>query len=324
MTVVTDSTSERRPSHLPLIAVLGPTAVGKTALGIYLARAFGGEVISADSRQFYRRMDIGTAKPSRDELMRAPHHLIDIAAPDETVGLAQFLRMARQAIDDIAAQGKVPFLVGGTGQYVRALLQGWQVPDVAPDPDLRAQLEQDADRDPVALWQRLVALDPAVTDFIDSRNVRRVIRALEVTLKSGKPFSELRRRTPPPYCILRLGLTMDRQALYALADARVDVMISAGLEDEVRALLKAGYGWDVPAMSGLGYLQFRPYFEGNASLDEVIESIKLATHDFIRRQYTWFRPTDPDIEWYCARDAELQEATRATVASHLVRCAGKA
>ncbi len=324
MTVVTDSTSERRPSHLPLIAVVGPTAVGKTALGIYLARAFGGEVISADSRQFYRRMDIGTAKPSRDELMRAPHHLIDIAAPDETVGLAQFLRMARQAIDDIAAQGKVPFLVGGTGQYVRALLQGWQVPDVAPDPDLRAQLEQDADRDPVALWQRLVALDPAVTDFIDSRNVRRVIRALEVTLKSGKPFSELRRRTPPPYCILRLGLTMDRQALYALADARVDVMISAGLEDEVRALLKAGYGWDVPAMSGLGYLQFRPYFEGHASLDEVIESIKLATHDFIRRQYTWFRPTDPDIEWFCARDAELQEATRATVASHLVRCAGKA
>ncbi len=323
MTVVTDSTPELRPSHLPLIAVVGPTAVGKTALSIHLARAFGGEIISADSRQFYRRMDIGTAKPSHDDLACVPHHLIDIAAPDETVGLAQFLRMSRQVIQDIAARGKVPFLVGGTGQYVQALLQGWQVPDVAPDPDLRAQLEQDAEKDPVALWQRLVALDPAVTDFIDPRNVRRVIRAMEVTLKSGKPFSELRRRTPPPYCIMRLGLTMDRQALYVRADARVDVMISAGLAEEVRALLQAGYGWDVPAMSGLGYLQFKPYFEGNVSLAEVIESIKLATHDFIRRQTTWFRPMDPDIVWFNVLDADLQEATRTAVAAHLRQCSRK-
>ncbi|MBN1248876.1 MAG: tRNA (adenosine(37)-N6)-dimethylallyltransferase MiaA, partial [Anaerolineae bacterium] len=194
----------------PLVAIVGPTAIGKTALGIRLAQAYDGEIVSADSRQFYRTMDIGTAKPSPEELAAARHHLIDIADPDETVGLAQFLTLARNAIRDIASRGGLPLVVGGTGQYVRALLQGWQVPTVPPDPELRAELEREAEEDPGGVWQRLIALDPESADFIDPRNLRRVIRALEVTLKSERPFSELRRRIPPPYSTLKVGLTMDR------------------------------------------------------------------------------------------------------------------
>lgn len=294
----------------PVIAIVGPTAVGKTALALALSANFDVEVVSADSRQCYRRMDIGTAKPTPAELAQVRHHLIDIADPDETVGLAQFLELARAAIGDIAARGKLPLLVGGTGQYVRALLQGWQTPEVAPNPELRAELEQQAQADPTALWARLLALDPAVGDFIDPRNVRRVVRALEVCLSAGRPFSELRRRTPPPYRVLQLGLTLERAALYARADARVEAMLAAGLADEVRRLLDAGYGWELPSMSGLGYIQFRPYFAGEATVAEVIARIQWDTHDFIRRQYAWFRPAAPDIHWLNADASAAAQATQ--------------
>lgn len=283
--------STERP---PLVIILGPTAVGKTALAVDIGKQLDAEIISADSRQFYRYMDIGTAKPTAAEQAQVPHQLIDIADPDETVGLATFLRLARQAGDAITARGKFPFVVGGTGQYLRAFVQGWQVPEVPPDPDLRSALEQQA---PDTLWVQLLQHDPAAADFIHPNNTRRIIRALEVCLKTGQPFSEQRGRIPPRYNILQLGLTMERTALYARADARVDAMIAAGLRDEVASLLTMGYGWELPAMSGLGYLQFRPYFEEQASLEEVSERIKLDTHDFIRRQYTWFRRKDPMIHW---------------------------
>lgn len=279
---------------IPLIAIVGPTAVGKTALAVALGQRFDAEIVSIDSRQIYRQMNIGTAKPNAAELAGVRHHLINIADPDETVGLAQFLRLARAAIIDIAARGKRPFLVGGTGQYLRALLQGWQVPEVAPDPELRTQLEA---LSPEVLWSRLMALDPKAADFIDARNLRRVIRALEVCIKSGQPFSEQRRRIPPPYRPCQIGLTLEREALYARADARVDTMIAAGLQDEVRTLLAAGYGWELPAMSSLGYIQFRPHFENQVPLEEIIERIKFDTHNFIRRQYAWFRPKSTDINW---------------------------
>ncbi len=291
---------------IPLIAIVGPTAVGKTALAVTLAQHVPAEAVSADSRQCYRRMDIGTAKPTPAEQAALPHHLIDIAEPDETVGLARFLTLAQAAIADIHARGKLPLLVGGTGQYVRALLQGWRVPEVPPDPELRAALEQQATSDPAGLWARLMALDPAAADFIDPRNLRRVIRALEVTLKSGTPFSAQRRRIPPPYRVLRLGLTLEREALYARADARVLAMMEAGLCAEVQTLLESGYGWDLPAMSGLGYIQFKPYFKGKATLEVVVERIQLDTHDFIRRQYAWFSPNAPDIHWYDAAALDLQ------------------
>lgn len=281
----------------PLVVIVGPTAVGKTGLAVALGAHFDAEAVSADSRQFYRGMDIGTAKATAAERAALPHHLIDIAAPNETVGLAQFLRLAQAAIADIHGRGKLPLLVGGTGQYVRALLQGWQAPEVRPDPTLRAELEQDARRDPAAVWARLLALDPGVADFIDPRNLRRVVRALEVCLKTGAPFSAQRRQSPPPYRVLQLGLTLERKALYARADARVEAMLAAGLSAEVEALLAAGYSWDLPALSGLGYSQFRPYFEGRATLAEVATRIQLDTHDFIRRQYAWFSLKDPAITW---------------------------
>ncbi len=277
-----------------LLALVGPTAVGKTALAVSLAAHYSLEAISVDSRQCYRYMDIGTAKPTPEERARLPHQLIDIADPNETVGLAQFLDLARAAIADIHARGNIPLLVGGTGQYMRALLQGWQAPEVVPDPALRAALEA---RSAESLWAQLMELDPYVAEFLDRRNVRRVIRALEVCLATGQPFSEQRRRDPPPFPTLQLGLTLERDALYTRADTRVTAMLKAGLLDEVGALLKAGYGWKLPAMSGLGYAQFRPYFAGQATLDEVAARICWDTHDFIRRQYTWFSLNDPAIHW---------------------------
>jgi tRNA dimethylallyltransferase len=298
-----------KPAHLPV--VIGPTAVGKTALSLSLAERTGGEVVSADSRLFYRGMDIGTAKPTPEEQRRVPHHLIDIADPNETVGLAQFKRLAEEAIAEIHGRRRLPLLVGGTGQYIRAVVEGWTPPQVPPDPALRAELELQAQRDGAqALHERLAELDPEAAQAIDYRNVRRVVRALEVCLLTGHPFSAQRSRVPPPYRTLQIGLTMDRETLYARVDARLEAMLQAGLEQEVRQLVDAGFGWDLPAMSGLGYIQFKPYFEGQASLEEVVAEIRHATRRFIRSQYNWFRINDPDIHWFdpCQEDYSAIEA----------------
>ncbi len=321
---MSETTALSSQKLIPLVAIVGPTAIGKTALGVVLAQRFSGEIVSADSRQFYRLMDIGTAKPTPEELAAAPHHLINIAYPDETVGLSQFLQLAREAISDIDRRGKLPLLVGGTGQYIRALLQGWQVPNIPPDEELRAELEARAKRDPDGMWQQLMALDPEAEAFIDRRNLRRVIRALEVTIKSGQPFSSLRRRTPPPFRVLSLGLTMDRAALYERADTRVDKMIEAGLPAEVQDLVDRAYGWRLPSMSGLGYIQFRPYIDtegclGKISLGEVVERIKIETHDFIRRQYTWFRPKTAGIHWLDAPSPQHHETAGHKVTSFLAQ-----
>jgi tRNA dimethylallyltransferase len=282
-----------------LLVIVGPTAVGKTALALHLTEALDGEIVSADSRLFYRGMDVGTAKPTTEERARVPHHLIDIADPDETVGLAEFQEQAYAAIDAVHARGKLPLLVGGTGQYMRAVVQGWCVPRIPPDANLRAELETEAAREGAeSLHTRLAQLDPAAAQRIDPRNVRRVIRALEVYIISGQPISDQQGRKPPPYRILQIGLTMAREALYARADERIEAMMAAGLEDEVRRLVEAGYEWKLPAMSGLGYVQFKPYFEGEATLEGVVAEIKRATRRFIRHQVNWFRPSDPAIRWF--------------------------
>jgi tRNA dimethylallyltransferase len=291
-----------------LLVLVGPTAVGKTALALHLAKKLDGEIVSADSRLFYRGMDIGTAKPTPDERARVPHYLIDIADPDETVGLAEFHEQATAAIADVHARGKLPLLVGGTGQYVRAIVEGWRVPRVLPDMDLRAGLEAQAEREGAGpLHVRLAQLDPTAAEKIDPRNVRRVIRALEVCLVTGKPISAQQGRTPPPYHILQIGLTMEREMLYARADERIEAMMAAGLEEEVRRLVDSGYCWELPAMSGLGYAQFRPYFEGEAALEDVVIEIKRATRRFIRHQYNWFRLKDPAIQWFDARTVQAGE-----------------
>ncbi len=282
----------------PLVVIVGPTAAGKTELAVCLAEKVGGEIVSADSRQVFRGMDIGTAKATSEEQARAAHHLVDVADPDETLGLAQFQELAYAAIAEIMARGRVPLLVGGTGQYVMAVVEGWKVPRVPPDEALRRDLYHQAEAEGTdALHARLAALDPVAADRIDARNVRRVVRALEVCLVTGAPISEQRGKSPLPYRLLILGLSVSRTELYRRIDARVERMMAAGLEDEVRGLVTAGYGFDLPSMSGVGYGQFAPYLEGEASLEDVVREIKRATRRFVRHQANWFREGDVRIHW---------------------------
>ncbi len=282
----------------PLIVVVGPTAAGKTDLAIALAEALGGEIISADSRQIYRGMNIGTAKATPEQRARVPHHLLDIVNPDQVLTLAEYQRLACAAIADVAARGRLPFLVGGTGQYVRAVTEGWRIPAVAPNAELRSALAAEAQaRGSQALHARLAALDPVAAARIDHRNVRRVIRALEVCLLTGRPISELQARQPPRFRALWLGVTRPRAELYARIDARVDRMIADGLVDEVRQLAAAGYGWHLPAMTGLGYRQIGQYLRGEVSLEEAVASVKKATRRFVHQQYNWFPLDDPAIRW---------------------------
>lgn len=282
----------------PLLALVGPTAVGKTALSLELADALGGEVVSADSRQIYRYLDIGTAKPTLAERARAPHHLIDIVDPDQPLTLAEYQRLAYAAIAEIHARGRLPLLVGGTGLYVRAVLEGLQIPAVPPDAALRTRLEEEAAAAGApALHARLAAIDPTAAARIDPRNVRRVMRALEVCLVTGRPLSAQQGAAPPPYRILRIGLTRPRPQLYARINARVDAMIAAGLVDEVRDLLARGYSPHLPALSGLGYRQIIRHLAGELSLEEAIQEIKRKTRRFVHQQQTWFHPDDPRIHW---------------------------
>jgi tRNA dimethylallyltransferase len=290
---------------IPLLTIVGPTAVGKTALAIALAQRLGGEIVSADSRQVYRSMDIGTAKPTPAERAAAPHHLIDVVDPDADFSLGLYQELAVAAIAGIAARGRLPLLVGGTGQYLAAVLQGWDVPRVAPQPELRAALEREAQaRGAAALHARLALVDPAAAAAIEPTNVRRVIRALEVYEITGRPISEQQTRRAPPYRARTLWLALPAPALYARIDARVDAMVAAGLEGEVRGLLARGYGWELPAMSGLGYREFRPYIEGASKLEQAIQQLKYDTHAFARRQPNWFRRL-PGVTQLPADEPEL-------------------
>jgi tRNA dimethylallyltransferase len=314
-----DSEIENRKSEI-LVVIVGPTAVGKTRLSLRLAQEFGGEIISADSRQVYRGMDIGTAKPTLEERHRVPHHLIDVVAPDEAFTLAQYQELAYDAIADVLAQGKFPFLVGGTGQYVRAVVEGWGIPRVPPNEELRAELYHQAEIEgEEALHARLREVDPAAAERIDPRNVRRVVRALEVYLETGQPISKLQCKKPPPYRILQIGLTMKRQELYRRVDERVDRMIEEGLAEEVRGLVEQGYSYDLPSMSGLGYQQIGLYLRGEVSLEEAIQLIKRHTRRFVRHQYNWFRldddvPTKLAFHWFDALSNPYEEIRELVVA----------
>jgi tRNA dimethylallyltransferase len=279
----------------PLLVLVGATAVGKTTLSLKLAQLFQGEIVSADSRLFYRGMDVGTAKPSPAEQALVPHHLIDICDPDETLTLAEYQRLAYATIDQIQGNGRLPILVGGTGQYVRAVVEGWGIPEVAPHPVLRAALAALGGPE-LTRWLR--RLDPAAADKLDPRNVRRIIRALEVTLLKGRPISELQRKNPPPYRIAQIGLHRERESFYRRIDERVDMMMAEGLLAELVRLRDEGYGRNLPSMSGLGYRQLWAYLAGEMALAEAVERIKFETHRFARQQATWFRRDDPMIAWF--------------------------
>ncbi len=277
-----------------LVAIVGPTATGKTALGIHLARQFDGEIVGADSRQVYRYMDIGTAKPTPEERAAAPHHLIDVADPDEPFSLARWLELAEAALADIWARGKQPLLVGGSGQYVWALLEGWRVPRVPADPNLRRQL---ASLPAEGLLAELRRVDPPSAASLDPRNVRRLVRALEVYHATGKPLSYWRTKAPPDFETLVIGLRLPRDELYRRIDARVDAMIEAGLADEVRRLLAMGYSRELPSMSGIGYREVCEHLAGEIDLSAATERIKTGTHRLARHQNSWFKASDPRIHW---------------------------
>ncbi len=290
-----------------LIAIVGPTAAGKTALAVHLAKRLDGEIVGADSRQVYRRMDIGTAKAAPAERAAAPHHLIDLVDPDEPFSLAQWLELAEAALADVWSRGKQPLLVGGTGQYVWALLEGWRVPRVPPDRELRRELESGPAE---ALIAELRRVDPEAAQSIDPRNVRRVVRALEVYRATGKSLSYWRQKAPPGFETLIIGLRLPRGELYRRIDERVEAMIEAGLVDEVRRLLARGYSRELPSMSGIGYKEMCEYLGGEIDLHTAVARTKTGTHRLARHQNSWFKASDPHIHWIEADGGVAAEAER--------------
>ena len=284
----------------PLIIIAGPTAVGKTALSVALAKRISGEIVSADSMQVYRGMDIGTAKVTKEETCGLPHHLIDVLDPKDPFNVMTFRSMVKDAIRGIASRGSVPVLVGGTGFYIQSVLYDVQFEEDASSEELRKKLEQEAAvLGAEKMHERLRALDPEAAEAIHPNNVKRVIRALEYSLSTGRKISvhnrEQRERTSP-YRFLFYVLTMDRAALYQRIDLRVDQMMEQGRLAEVKRLREEGVTSDMVSMQGLGYRQIFDYLEGIATLDEAVERIKRETRHFAKRQLTWFR-REPDARW---------------------------
>lgn len=283
--------------------VVGPTGVGKTALAIHLASRLHGEVVSADSRQLYRGMDIGTAKPSAEEQIAAVHHLVDVADPDDPWSVTRFQEAAQRVIADIHVRGKLPILAGGTGQYVFALVEAWQPPVNPPDTRLRRVLEAWAAKiGAQELHRKLALLDPPAGARVDPTNLRRIIRALEVILSSGCRFSAQIRSGESPYDTRIIGVTLERPQLYSRIDRRIEDMLAAGFLEEVRGLLAKGFDPASGPLSAIGYREMTSVLRGEMTLEEAGTRMKRLTRRYIRQQYNWFRLTDPRITWFEAED----------------------
>ena len=293
---------------MKLLVIVGPTGVGKSALAMRLAREFDGEIIGADSRQVYRYMSIGTAKPSDVDRAEILHHLVDIIEPHDRYSLALFLRDAKLSIHNAKKfHGRLPLVVGGTGQYVWGLLEGWQVPEINPNAKLREVLESRLKSEGVnALYEELRQVDKEVAERVDGRNPRRVVRALEVALSydsdatSGSEEQGRPRKIPPDYDAMIIGLTMERAELYARIDGRVDAQMAAGWLEEVRGLRRRGYAMQHAALSGLGYGELMRHLDGELPFEEAVQRIKYRTHRYARQQYNWFRLGDERIRWLTA------------------------
>ena len=281
-----------------IVAIVGPTGIGKSNLAIRLCQKINSEIISADSRQVYRFMDIGTAKPDIEERALIPHNLIDIINPDESFSLAEYQQLCKLLIDDMHGRNIVPFLVGGSGQYVWAVLEGWNIPKVIPDIEYRDMLEKKAaEIGKEELYRELQSVDPEAAARIDASNVRRVIRALEIAGNAIDDKTRQRNKNPV-YDALIIGLTTSRDEIYRRIDDRIDTMIENGLVEEVKELVKRGYKLDLPSMSAIGYKQIGMFLKGELSLEEAIQQIKYETHRYVRSQYNWFKLKDDRIKWF--------------------------
>ena len=279
-----------------IVVILGPTATGKSNCGIELAKRFRGEIISGDSMLVYRQMNIGTAKPSAEELQMAPHHLVDILPPDASYSVADFQQQAAELISQITLRGNLPILVGGTGLYIKALLEDYQFSSVEENPELRRQLETFASEQGTdKLYARLKKEDPAAAERLHPNDVRRVVRALETAL-SGDRVSQAK-QNELKYDAAVFGLSMDRDFLYERINQRVDRMLEEGLEEEVRALLKAGVPTDCLSMKSLGYRQMAEYLTGKCDFTAAVDNIKKGTRHFAKRQITWYKKM-PYIHWF--------------------------
>jgi len=279
-----------------VIIILGPTGVGKTACSILFAKTLKTEIISADSMLVYRYMDIGTAKPSRDELNAVPHHLINILEPSEKFSAGMFRERAMKIIDEIHGKGRIPLVVGGTGFYIRTLTAGlFEGPGA--DESLREQLISEEDKFGKGhLYSRLKSIDPAAADKIEPNDLRKIVRALEVSLKEEKGITDMQRETTnaPEYDFIKIGLTRDRKELYPMIEQRVDRMMEAGLLEETKALLERGPA--ATALQALGYKEMKLYIDGEVDLAEAVRLIKKRTKMYAKRQFTWFKK-EPEINW---------------------------
>ena len=293
---------------LRLLVLVGPTGSGKSTLAIRLCKELPGEVISADSRYLYQELNIGTAKPNPAELASVAHHLINVTTLDAPWSLGVFQKETRRLIEDINDRGKLPLLVGGTGQYIRAILQNWEIPAQAPLDDLRKAIEAWGERIGFdALHGRLARLDAEAAARIDYRNKRRTIRALEVIFASGKRFTDLRTKSSSPYQTLVLGLEWPREQLYQRIDARINAMLAQGFVEEVSALREVGRAAQLRGMGIIGYPEILDYLDNKITLDEAVTLIRRNTRIYVRRQANWFKPTDPTIHWVNAADPAVAE-----------------
>lgn len=290
-----------------LLVLVGPTAVGKTELSLQLAERYSCEIISADSMQVYRGMNIGTAKASTDELERVPHHLIDVVQPDEPFSVTDFQLLAENKIEDISKRGHLPFLVGGTGLYIQSITYGYEFAEGGADDELRDQLQKVAsEQGGEVLLERLRIIDPESAARIHPNNHRRVIRALEIYHLTGKTMTEhlAEQKLGSPYRAYIIGLTRDRKQLYDRVNRRVDQMIQEGLIEEVERLLCEGYSEALTSMQGLGYKEVVSYLQGKSSLEEAIAHLKQNTRRYAKRQLTWFRRMK-EIEWFDLTDSSV-------------------
>jgi tRNA dimethylallyltransferase len=289
------SARDEQPLYPPVIALLGPTAVGKSRYALELCREFGGVILSADSRQVFRYMDVCTAKPTLADRAIVRHHMVDIVEPSESYSAQRFAAEANRVLLAEGLRRRPVFVVGGTGFYVSTLLDRRAMPSVAPDPALRATLRHEAEvGGSAALHRRLLQADPISASRIHPNNLSRLIRALEITEKTGAPVPPETEREP--VCASYFGLQMDRATLHEIADRRIDKQMGSGLVEEVEALLRMGYAPTLPALDGLGYRQMIEYVQGQKTLEAALAEYKTATHQYIRRQLTWFRK-ESRIEW---------------------------